>query len=86
MQERIILCNSGNMQLLALNCKDGDVELTLSSCTCNNNSTITSDAMFVATSGSGRLTCTDNANQHPNHVSLGIEGMVTAQFSDNNYN
>ena len=85
MQERIILCNSGNMQLLALNCKDGDVQLTLSSCTCND-STITSDAMFVATSGSGRLTCTDNVNQHHGYVSLGIEGMVTAQFSDNNYN
>ena len=85
MQERIILCNSGNMPLLALNCKDGDVELTLSSCTCND-STITSDAMFVATSGSGRLTCTDNANQHHGYVSLGIEGMAIAQFSDNNSN
>ena len=74
MKERVILCSSGNEPILALNCKDGDVQLTLSSCTCND-STITSDAMFVATAGSGRLTCTDNANQYPNHVSLGIEGM-----------
>ena len=81
MQDRVVLCNSASNPVLPLNCKDGDVQLTLFSCKCND-STIISDAMFMATAGSGRLTCTDAGNQFPSHVSLGIKGTATILFDD----
>ena len=77
--ERAILCSNANNPVVPLNCKDGEVQLTGVSCTCDD-STIKSDATFLATSSNGTLRCTDNSNDDDEiqgHVSFGIEGIVS---------